>query len=118
MPDMSDHFKQETTNWAAENLLLWIGLVDDDGNELSGEGYARKPASWTDPAEDADNTIYPTGDIVFDVPSGYVAGWRAYDEESTGQGNDMGGKDFTTAYYYTDPGTFALRSDETGVRPV
>ena len=109
MASMKDVYLEEIAGRGAE-VIDYIGLVDDEGNELSGGDYERKPVTWD---VESDGTIRPTEDITFSIPGGTtVGGWRGYD--SSDGGTDYGGADLDEETF-TNDGEYTLLSDETGI---
>jgi hypothetical protein len=95
---------------AGADLITHIGLVDDEGTELSGGSYARKAVTWT---AASGGTIRPTADLTFDVPAGAtVAGWRGF-SASTG-GTNYGGADLTEETFAA-AGQYKLLAVSTGI---
>lgn len=96
-------------------LIAYIGLVDDDGTEITGgnPAYARKAAAF----DNAVNGLaYLTADIDFDIPAGAtVGGWRGF-SASTG-GINYGGADFPALDQptFTKQGVFTLLAATTYV---
>lgn len=87
-----------------------IGLVDENGDELTGGSYARKAVTWT---AAANGLIRPTTDLVFDVPAGAtVGGWRGYSALTSG--TDYGGADLTEQPFAT-AGTYTLLAAQTSI---
>lgn len=100
------------------STITHIGLVDDQGDELSGGSYARKSVSWASPASaDGGRVIRPTADLTFDVPAlandGKVAGWRGFSASSNG--TNYGGGDLTPEPY-PNGGQYVLEAAGTGYR--
>lgn len=94
------------------SLIRFIGLVDSDGNELSGgqPSYARARVTWT-PAVDGE--IRLAEDLLFDVPAGAtVAGWRGY--ASISGGTEYGGADLT-AETYAEQGQYEIVAAKTAI---
>jgi hypothetical protein len=85
-------------------LIVYVGLVNEAGTELSGGSYARQPCVATATA----GNVRLVADETFSVPAGTVAGWRAY-SASTG-GTDWGG-DPVTPEVYAAPGQYVLTVD-------
>lgn len=95
---------------AGAGLITHIGLVDEEGTELSGGSYARRAVTWTSATN---GVIRPDSDLVFDVPSGStVAGWRGYSAGSGG--TDYGGADLTPQPFAT-AGTYTLLAAQTSI---
>jgi len=90
--------------------ITYLGLVDDQGDEISGGTYARQAVTWTA----ADNgRIYPTADKEFNIPSGAtVAGWRGYDALT--DGTDYGGEALPEQPFASD-GTYTLEAAKTWI---
>jgi hypothetical protein len=116
MPGPTTTLKAALLEHASDELLLHVGLVDDDDNELSGgdPAYARIPVTWTAPS--LTNEINPTADLLFDIPGGgtVVTGWRCWVAASGG--DSLGGKDFSPARTFEGQGTLLLIADEMGWR--
>lgn len=94
-----------------KTLIKAIGLVDDEGTELSGGDYARKSVTWDGPTN---GVIRPTADLTFDVPAGAtVAGWRGY--SATTSGTDYGGADLDTETF-NNAGEYVLIASKTGIK--
>lgn len=94
------------------SLITHIGLVDDEGTELSGgtPAYARKAVIWTAASGGA---ISPNADLTFDIPaSGVVAGWRGF-SASTG-GTNYGGQALTEETFAAQ-GTYKLLAASTNI---
>jgi hypothetical protein len=90
------------------SVVVFVGLVDGGGVELSGGGYARQACVMT--ATGANVRL--TTDEVFTTEAGdTVAGWRGY-SAVTG-GTDYGGN-AVGPESYTGPGTFTLVGASTG----
>ncbi len=95
---------------AGGDAITHLGLVDDEGTELTGGSYARKSVTWTTASN---GLISPSADTVFDVPSGStVAGWRGYSDISSG--TDYGGADLTEQPFASD-GTYTLLAASTSI---
>lgn len=96
----------------ARSLITHIGLVNDQGAELSGgsPAYARLPVTWT---EAADGVIRPTSDLIFNVgPHAFVSGWRGYSAATNGI--NYGGEALTPERY-TGQGEYKLLAAGTGI---
>lgn len=107
---MTEGYRNAVANYGA-SLIKYIGLVDDEGIELSGGSYAREPVTWT---QSSDGVIRPNADLLFDIPAGStVGGWRGY-SAATG-GINYGGEDLTPQEY-TDAGEYRLRASGTGIK--
>ncbi len=113
-------FRQAVLDWAAANLLLWISLIDENGDEITGgdPAAARKAVTW-DPA-DAEGILYPVDSILFDVPGGdtIVAGWKAWDTETIGTGNDWGNAEIVPNRTFSAQGTFLLVKADSGLKAI
>lgn len=95
---------------AGASLVQYIGLVDDNGDELSGGSYARQAVTW-DTA--TNGVIRPASDLTFNVPAGKtVAGWRGYSAASSG--TDYGGAALDPQPFVT-AGTYTLLAAQTGI---
>lgn len=95
-----------------KTLITHIGLVDDQGDELTGgsPAYARQSVTWSD---DGDGRMRPNANLTFDVPSGViVAGWRGYSQPSGG--TDYGGQALTPQPFATQ-GKYTLLAASTSV---
>ncbi len=97
-------------------LINYIGLVDDDGNELTGgdPAYARKVVTME---RTAAGIIRPDADLTFDIPeSTTVAGWRAYSEadDSVLGDIDYGGADLDPEAF-VNQGEYKLLAAGTGI---
>lgn len=98
------------------SLVKYIGLVNDQGTELSGGGYARKQVYWSDPVG---GVIRPyanaakTEDLEFDVPAGKVGGWRGF-SAATG-GTNYGGESVTVETYAAQ-GEYRLKASLTAIK--
>lgn len=95
--------------------ITHIGLIDDQGDELTGGSYARLAVTWAAPATaDGGRVIRPTADLPFDVPaSTTVAGWRGYSASTSGTnygGADLDEEEFNAA------GQYVLEAAGTGYR--
>lgn len=109
---MSVNYLNSIANYGA-SLIKFIGLVDENGDELPLGTYARQPAAWK---ESVDGAIYLESDLSFTIPAGStVAGWRGY-SDSTG-GTDFGGEDVEPTEF-PNKGVYILLADNTGVRTV
>lgn len=96
----------------ADTLITHIGLVDDQGTELTGgsPAYARIAVTWTAPSN---GLIRPDADLEFDVPaSSNVAGWRGYSASTSG--TDYGGEALTQEDY-ANQGTYTLLAASTAI---
>ncbi len=97
-------------------LINYIGLVDDDGNEITGGSPAYERIAVTMERTVA-GIIRPDGDLTFNIPeSTTVAGWRAYSEADDSQPGDIdyGGADLTTEVF-TNQGEYKLLAAGTGI---
>ena len=107
---MSDAYRNGIAD-AGGDLITYIGLVNELGNEISGGSYARKAVIWTTAS---DGVIRPTTDLVFDIPaSTTVAGWKGF-SASTG-GTDYGGADLTQETF-AGAGQYKLLAASTGIK--
>lgn len=116
MAGMNTAYLNAIANHGASQITH-IGLVNQDGEEIEGGDYARQEVYWSDAS---DGTVRPYGnadlteDIVFEVPEGAtVAGWRGYDDASSG--TNYGGADFDEAETYSNDGQFQLVGDDSGI---
>jgi len=92
------------------SIVTHIGLVNGSGTELTGGGYARLAVTWDTASGGA---IAPTGNLVFDIPSGAtVAGWRGF--TALTDGTNHGGAALTSAEF-TNPGTYTLLAASTAI---
>jgi hypothetical protein len=99
--------------YAGGLLITHIGLVDDEGVELSGgdPAYARQAVTWADPSG---GTIRPNADLTFDVPAGtIVAGWRGF--SALTEGIDYGGEPLVEEAF-TNQGQYKLLCASTGIK--
>lgn len=85
-------------------LVVYVGLVDETGTELTGGSYARQACTATATG----GNIRLAVDETFSVPAGTVAGWRAWSASTAGV--DYGG-DPVTAEVYAAPGQYTLTTD-------
>lgn len=109
---MTEAYRNAIANHGA-TLITHIGLVDENGDELTGgdPAYARQAVTW-EQADDGE--IRPTDDLTFNIPAGAtVAGWRGY-SAATG-GVDYGGAELYPVYY-EDQGFYLLLADRTGIK--
>lgn len=112
---MSEGYRNAIATHGA-SLITHIGLVNDQGTELSGGGYARKPVYWSDPDG---GVIRPyadaakTQDLEFAVPAGKVGGWRGY-SAATG-GTNYGGENVTVETYAA-AGEYRLKASLTAIK--
>ncbi len=116
MPGATMDLKNETLDLMAGNLVLYMALFDDSGDELSGgeEGfeYARLPVTWT-PAVGGE--IYPTESPLFNIPAGtQVAEWRSF--SAAVEGTDYGGKELSPHRIFEGQGTLLLDKEQMGWR--
>lgn len=100
---------------AGAALIKYIGLVDEEGTEISGgsPAYARKSVTWTSASG---GTIRPSSDLTFDVPGGKtVGGWRGYSAASGG--TNYGGVDYASDKQETfaNQGTYKLLANQTAI---
>lgn len=92
------------------SLITHIGLFNAVGVELTSGSYARKPVTWTAPAN---GQIRPTADLVFNVAAGdVVAEWRGF-SALTG-GTDYGGA-AVVQRTFSNPGTYTLTAADTAI---
>lgn len=97
-----------------KTTITHIGLVDGDGDELTGgdPAYARQAVTWTGPTT-GDGLIRPNADLTFNVPAGAtVAGWRGY--TALTEGTDYGGAALTPEEF-AGQGTYKLLAAATGI---
>ena len=90
-------------------IITHVGLVDETGTELSGDGYARQPCTWTG---SGDGLNQLGADETFSVGAVTVAGWRGYSALTAG--TDYGGADLTQEVYAA-PGTYTLLAAQTSI---
>ena len=108
MAGMNTAYLNEIADHGA-GIISEIGLVDDEGNEITGGSYARQTATWNS-ATDGD--IYLSEDLTFEVPGGTtVGGWRAYSDTDV----EYGGKDLTNETFSND-GRYTLIASETAIQ--
>lgn len=115
MPGPTSALKNLMLENAGDEIMLYIGAVDTNGDELSGgdPAYTRVPIAWEYPNES--NEMYPTESPVINIPgSTQVGGWRCY-TALTG-GSDLGGKDFASPLSYEGQGTMLIDKNEMGWR--
>jgi len=111
MPNMEDVYLNAIADHGA-SLITHIGLVDENGTELTGgnPAYARKAVTWTSASG---GTIRPDADLTFDIPEGTtVGGWRGYSAST--EGTDYGGKALTQETFASQ-GEYKLLSASTGI---
>lgn len=109
---MSETYRNLTATYGG-TLITHIGLVDDEGTELTGgdPAYARLAVTWTSASA---GIIRPNADLTFNVPAATtVGGWRGY-SASTG-GTNYGGADLSQEAY-TNQGTYKLLAASTGIK--
>lgn len=97
---------------SAKAQLTHVGLVDENGDELTGgsPAYARIAESWADGANGVMNLA---ANRTFNVPAGVtVGGWRAYSASSAG--TDYGGEDLTEEAFASQ-GTYTLLAASTSI---
>jgi hypothetical protein len=95
-----------------QGIITHIGLVDDQGAELTGgsPAYARQAVTWVD---DGDGISRPNANLTFNVPGGSnVAGWRGYSASTAG--TDYGGAALTQEDY-TGQGIYTLLAASTSI---
>ncbi len=111
---MNEAYRNMVANYGGTQVTH-IGLIDDEGDELTGgeEGseYARKAVTW----ENADDgLIRPNADLTFNVPAGNtVAGWRGYSADELG--TDYGGAELTPKEF-TEAGQYVLEEEHTAIK--
>lgn len=94
---------------AGEAAATHLGLVDDNGDELTSASYARQAVTWTD---DGTN-MRPNANLVFNVTTGDVVnGWHAYSGATAG--TDYDGAALTKATFGND-GTYTLLAATTSI---
>lgn len=116
MPGMNTVYLNAIASHGA-SIINYIGLVNENGEELEGENYERVEVYWD---ESEDGIIRPYGDedheqnVVISVPGGStVAGWRGYSEKEGG--TNYGGADFAESESYTNDGKFELIAEDSGI---
>lgn len=68
-----------------ETNFNYIGLIDEQGNELSGGGYVRLAPVW----EKSEGRLNLFADLTYDVTMGVtISGWKLFNslEDSVGYG--------------------------------
>lgn len=104
----SDYLNAAANGGAA--AVTHIGLVDTNGDEVTGGSYERKAVSWSSAVA---GVVRPSGNLVFTIPAGQtVAGWRGYSAASAG--TDYGGADLTPENF-TGQGTYTLLAAQTAI---
>lgn len=107
---MSEGYRNAIATHGA-SLIKHIGLVDQNGTELSGGGYARKAVTWTTAAG---GIIRPNADLEFDVAQGKkVKGWRGFSALTAG--TDYGGEALTEVTFEV-AGKYRLLAANTGIK--
>lgn len=107
---MNENYRNGIADYGG-GLILYLGLVDEGGDELTGGDYERKPVAWT---EATDGLIRPLQDTIFEVPEKtIVGGWRGY--SAAAGGTDYGGEDVDQEYF-NKPGQYKLLADGTGIK--
>lgn len=93
---VSNAYLNECAN-AMRTKVKYLGLVDDNGDEITGGGYERMPVTWTTAPASGVGVLRPTDSIVFSVLGGgtVIGGWRGYSAKTGG--TDYGGIDFPVA---------------------
>jgi hypothetical protein len=98
---------------AGKAAITHIGLVDQNGTELTGgsPAYTRIAESWSD---GADGVMSLAENRVFNVPAGTtVGGWRGYSQLSSG-GTNFGGKNLVNETFASQ-GTYTLLAASTSI---
>ena len=113
MPNMSEGYRNAIANHGA-SLITHIGLVDENGTELDGGGYARQAVTWTTAPASGVGVVRPESDLTFDVPAGKVAGWRGFDQLAHPAGTNYGGKALTEETFAA-AGQYKLLAASTGI---
>jgi hypothetical protein len=99
---------------AGAALISHIGLVDDEGTELTGgsPAYARVAVTWTT-ASGGSGTVRPNADLTFNVPaSTTVGGWRGF--TALTEGTNYGGADLDNETF-VNQGEYELTAASTGI---
>jgi len=97
---------------AGAALITHIGLVDDQGKELTGgsPAYARQPVQWKAPI---DGMNRPAADLLFNIgPGSVVAGWRGF--SASASGTNYGGEDLLVEPF-VGQGEYKLLASKTGI---
>lgn len=94
---------------AGATAITHIGLVDENGDELSGGSYARKAVTWAQTG----GTVRPNANLEFDVPAGIVAGWQGYSADDAGTA--YGVVDLEEPEEYAAPGKYTLLAASTAI---
>ncbi len=110
MAGMNEDYLNAIANHGG-SIVNYIGLVDDQGNEIDDEYYSRQSVNWTDPVE---GLIRPIENLAFNISGGgiIVQGWRGYADETGGI--EYGGKDLDPETF-TNSGQYILIADDTGI---
>lgn len=89
-------------------LVVFVGLVDETGTELTGGSYARQACT----ASATGANVRLDADETFAVPAGAtVAGWRGFSAVTAG--TNYGGEDLTPEVYAA-AGQYVLQASATG----
>lgn len=92
------------------SLITYIGLVDENGDEISGGDYARQAVTWN--AASSGQVTFAE-DLTFSVPGGNtVAGWRGFDDVSAG--TNYGGPSLTNETF-SNSGEYTLTAGNNGI---
>ncbi len=95
-------------------LMAYLGLVDSNGQEITGSQYERQAARWT---VTADGQVLLTEEVRFIVdPGTEIGGWAAFSASSGGI--NYGGAMFPDPETIVNGGVVILLPGETGVRHV
>lgn len=110
MPNMTEGYRNAIANHGA-SLITHIGLVDENGTELTGgsPAYARLAVTWTTASA---GTIRPNADLTFNVPAVTVGGWRGF--SALTEGTNYGGKALTNEVFAAQ-GEYKLLAANTGI---
>ena len=117
MGAMNEIYRNEIANHGA-SLINYMGLVDDNGDEIEGGDYERLEVHWADAD---DGTIRPYAnqdldeDLIFDIPEDTtIGGWRGYSDKEGG--TEYGGADLDEPENYPNGGKFQLIGDDSGIK--
>ena len=104
---MNYNYINEIANHGA-NLIKYIGLVDESGQEIEGSVYQRQPVLWSEAEE---GIIRLESDLIFQIAAGTtVAGWRGYGQLEGGV-NYIGGN--LDKEYYDNEGRYKIDAKST-----
>ena len=114
---MSEGYRNAIADHGA-SLITHIGLVDGDGTEISGTGYARLAVHWSAASGGIVRPWANSGldqNLEFTVPAGEtVGGWRGFTQLETG-GTNYGGEDLDNETF-TNEGTYTLLGASSGIK--